>query len=65
VTPKLERDSNGRGFNSASGGGVGENQELVVSPAEGFPEAFDAVVDGLRQLHVELHEQPVPTPIRC
>jgi hypothetical protein len=29
-----------------------------------FPDAFDAVIEGLRALQVEL-QQPVPTPIRC
>ena len=39
-------------------------KSMLFRVLKGFPEAFDAVVDGLRQLHVEL-QQPVPNPIRC
>jgi hypothetical protein len=40
-------------------------KSMLFRVLKGFPEAFDAVVEGLRQLQVELQQQPVPTPIRC
>jgi hypothetical protein len=40
-------------------------KSMLFRVLKGFPEAFDAVVDGLRQLQVELQQQPVPTPFRC
>ena len=39
-------------------------KSMLFRVLKGFPEALNAVVDGLRALHVEL-QQPVPTPIRC